>query len=400
MNINEISTKFLCSGCGTCSAVCNKHAITMRNSNMGRLYASVDEAKCVDCGLCIKVCPKTNVFEEIKDTSIEKISGKYLNSYIGRSNDDEIYKNAQSGGVVTVLLQYLFSKNMIDAAVVCVMEYGMGSPVVKYEIITDASSLKKSQKSCYTQVDMVSSALMLSEYRSVAVVGIPCHIQGFTNLQKIKKYQNIKYKIGLICDRSESGLFAEALMGNSFQDEKIKIAYRLKRAEIKGKVFSYKNAPIVISTENGKSVTIPNLKRFVLKDYFTLPSCRVCYDKLNVNADIVCGDPWGIDGKYDKENGDSLFIVRTPLMQNIVDDMLTTNLISAHRITMDEIIKGQRIQNRVDDLNNCDWQYIYAQWQQKENCSKKSLLRKANFLYKIAKYKMVIKNILKGSFKI
>ena len=32
-----------------------------------------------------------------------------------------------------------------------------------------------------------------------------------------------------------------------------------------------------------------------LKDMFTAPHCRICYDKVNVFSDIVFGDPWCMD---------------------------------------------------------------------------------------------------------
>jgi coenzyme F420 hydrogenase subunit beta len=391
MNIQTISDQCLCCGCGTCNAVCGKQAIDMRESSMGRLYATVNEKKCIDCGMCLKVCPKNKVFEEIKDVSIDKIEGTYIDCYIGRSTDNIIYNNAQSGGVVTAILQYLFSKELIDAAVVCMMEYGKGKPKVKYEIVTDELELHKSQKSCYTPVDMVSSALKLREYKSVAVVGVPCQIQGFTNLQQHKKYQNIRYKIGLICDRMEGSLFAEALRGKNFINEKVKVAYRLKRAKVGRKVFSYKNAPVVFENEQGDKKVIPNHKRFVLKEYFTLPSCRVCYDKLNINADVVCGDPWGIEGKYDKEYGDSLFVVRTEKMNTIIGCMITDNNISANKISMDEIIKGQFIDKRVQKLRNCNWDEVQSQWLEKERVPKENNLKKAERIYIKAMIKSQIK---------
>lgn len=56
-NINEIKNSQLCYGCGTCNVVCNKDAITMQYDNIGRLQPIIDDAKCVNCGLCSKICP-------------------------------------------------------------------------------------------------------------------------------------------------------------------------------------------------------------------------------------------------------------------------------------------------------------------------------------------------------
>ena len=54
-----------CCGCTACMSVCTHNAITMRPDVLGFQYPLVDETKCIDCGLCDKVC----AFNEEYDTS-------------------------------------------------------------------------------------------------------------------------------------------------------------------------------------------------------------------------------------------------------------------------------------------------------------------------------------------
>ena len=42
----------LCLGCGECAKVCNGDAIQIINNK-----ASINPAKCVRCGKCVRVCP-------------------------------------------------------------------------------------------------------------------------------------------------------------------------------------------------------------------------------------------------------------------------------------------------------------------------------------------------------
>ena len=43
-----ICEKELCTGCGLCAARCPKHCISLVAEELGRLYPSVDQKKCID----------------------------------------------------------------------------------------------------------------------------------------------------------------------------------------------------------------------------------------------------------------------------------------------------------------------------------------------------------------
>lgn len=45
-----------CCGCGTCKEKCPKGAISMIMDNKGFYYPFIEQNKCIDCGLCLKVC--------------------------------------------------------------------------------------------------------------------------------------------------------------------------------------------------------------------------------------------------------------------------------------------------------------------------------------------------------
>lgn len=64
MNIeNKLKQKNLkCSGCTACFAICPKDAITMQADLEGFKYPVIDKNKCIDCGLCCKVCPLENIY--------------------------------------------------------------------------------------------------------------------------------------------------------------------------------------------------------------------------------------------------------------------------------------------------------------------------------------------------
>lgn len=45
-----------CCGCTACYVICPKNAISMQPDEEGFEYPSIDEEKCVGCGMCMKVC--------------------------------------------------------------------------------------------------------------------------------------------------------------------------------------------------------------------------------------------------------------------------------------------------------------------------------------------------------
>lgn len=203
-NIQSVSDSYLCSACGACQAICNRGAITFQDSPVGRKYAVVG-GECIDCGMCRKVCPSLDAHGLSRGVD-DKFVGTILGTYIGRATNETIYANAQSGGVCTALLAHLFEDHKIDGAIVVRMDFGI-TPQIRGVLVTDPSELFKSQKSCYTPVDLLSVLDSCRDCKSIAVVGLPCHIEAVENLQrtKPKQFGNISYRIGLICDRTMAG---------------------------------------------------------------------------------------------------------------------------------------------------------------------------------------------------
>lgn len=352
-NIQQVSDNLLCSACGACNAICPKGAISFEWTNIGRKHAKVALDKCVQCGLCSRVCPSLDS-QMLHNKYEDPLVGTILATYIGRSTNREIYTNAQSGGVCTAILTYLFETKKIDAAIVCRMSYG-DRPVVEGVIIEDFKQLKDCQKSCYTPVDILSALKNCKEKKSVAVVGIPCQIEGLVNLGIISpKFRNITYKIGLVCDGTMCATVMDVM--KSYQKEKnIKIEWRKKFLQRNGEAnFNYAMAPVCVSSANGAQCIIPKKHRTLIKQMFTAPRCKLCYDKINVHADIVLGDPWGMNG-YDKVHGDNVITVRTDVGKLLVEEMNKSEFIVLSEASTDEFIKGQKIEMRrqlVTDFSN------------------------------------------------
>lgn len=53
-----------CCGCTACYAICPKSAISMQPDEEGFDYPVIDEAKCIICYRCIRICPIKNTISE------------------------------------------------------------------------------------------------------------------------------------------------------------------------------------------------------------------------------------------------------------------------------------------------------------------------------------------------
>ena len=90
-----------CCGCTSCINKCIHDAITMKIDKKGFLYASIEDSKCINCGLCIQVCPEIN----IKNNNVRNPI-----KYAFKASEDIVNKSS-SGGAFTVLALHILNNN-------------------------------------------------------------------------------------------------------------------------------------------------------------------------------------------------------------------------------------------------------------------------------------------------
>ena len=92
-----------CCGCYSCVSSCTQNAIFMRYDVEGFWYPEIDYNKCVNCDICEEKCPNIN--------SNEKIS--QYKAYICINKNDQIRLKSSSGGIFSVIAEYVIEKNGI-----------------------------------------------------------------------------------------------------------------------------------------------------------------------------------------------------------------------------------------------------------------------------------------------
>ena len=90
-----ITDKYNCCGCSACYSICPKHCITMQADNEGFLYPKVNEADCIDCGLCEKVCNELHPYDKREPLKV----------FAAINKDFEVRLKSSSGGIFHILAE-------------------------------------------------------------------------------------------------------------------------------------------------------------------------------------------------------------------------------------------------------------------------------------------------------
>lgn len=348
----DIASVYLCHSCGACSAVCPHGAIAYRESVGGYLFPSVDKEVCTLCGLCVQVCPGISFGKSLHESVPEDpFRGRVLSCHAGKAADPELFKNGQSGGAASALVRFLLDTGTASAVLVTGMSRET-PPRPRAKLLTAADDLAASQKSKYLPVPLLGTVPELLKIDgTVAVVGLSCHIHAFKNMMDLNRPLAKKSLIFI-------GLICESVMLASAVDFFARKAGEKRPASL---VFKDKNRPSypgnpVVEGESGRLRELSGELRMRMKEYFTPLRCRLCFDKMNVFADIVCGDPHKLPG-IDRKGGETLVISRTPAGLDLVNKAIKAGAVSLREADAERAFAGQGMVKK-----QRQWAAFMASW--------------------------------------
>jgi coenzyme F420 hydrogenase subunit beta len=332
--IARVVRQRLCTGCGTCVVVCPSEAVTMVQTPAGLLEASVS-GECTECGRCLDVCPGHGLDFGFSE-SIDPFEGRVLGAFVGSAIDSATRMHAQSGGVVTALLQYLLRTSLTDAALVTSLPMD-GRLTALPCLARTSEAILAARGSKYCPAASNVALLGARDDEAIAAVGLSCHVHGLRQLSQRQPEWNERLRmiIGLTCDRTLLQLATELMTRDAGLSpaEVLGLEYRSKaRAGWPGELRFY--------LEGGRECFVDSTVRQAAKDDTTPPRCRLCFDKMNVLADITVGDPWGL--RHTKD-GESVIIPRTERGLRLVRDAVNAGAIDAGPVPIQDVMVGQAI---------------------------------------------------------
>ena len=342
--IAQIVKDELCTGCGTCIALCPEEALKLTIDEKKGIYIpELNEDECNNCGICFKVCPGHEVdFKELNLEIFGKLPediliGNYLNCYVGHATDYDIRYNSASGGLVTQLLIFALEEGIIDGALVTRMKRDNPLEPEPFIARTKEEIIKASKsKYCPVPANVALKEIMESEdSERFAVVGLPCHIHGIRKAEQINKKlkEKIVLHIGLFCNHAPNFWGTKLLLQRLKvrEDEMIKLDYR-------GEGYP---GSMKISQKSGELLLLlPDYWDFVGAYFFYPARCLMCSDEICELADISFGDAW-LPELSEEKIGKSIVVSKSEIGEKILQLMKSKNKIELTEVGVEKVIQSQ-----------------------------------------------------------
>lgn len=268
-----------CCGCYACTSICGHDAIKMNIDPMGFAYPEVDVDKCVECGLCERVC----MFQ--RDDVIE--SKRPFSAYAVRHKDLREVETSRSGAAFIALSDWILDKG---GAI-----YGAGYGEhfsIKHKRAVDVRSRNEFKGSKYAQSNMSGVyqdiKTDLKEGRLVLFSGTPCQTAAVKAFVP-KVLQESLYLIDIICH----GVSSPAVWNDYLLYLENKVSQKLVAVDFRDKAkygWSGLHKESFVFEDGVKRT----FQYTYYNDLLIRPSCNVCpYTNLSRPSDITIGDFWG-----------------------------------------------------------------------------------------------------------
>lgn len=284
------STKAECCGCSACYAVCPTYAIEMKKDSRGFLYPVIDEQKCIGCKSCTRICAYK------KDLKCSEKSNNKHSIYAVKAKDKDVVKNSSSGGMFTVLSDWIISQN---GAIVSAL-YNSFTHKVEFKIYEDTHTRNQARGSKYIQADsgdVFKKALDWIKFhpdKNLLFIGTGCQASGFAEYTLKNKVRNRVIIVDLICHGAPS----PGLWERYASDIEKKQGNQITRIAFKDKKNGWLK-PSVYALIGEKEVSIEGYSTWFYGEYSIRESCFQCpYTKIERSSDITIGDYWGVNQKH------------------------------------------------------------------------------------------------------
>lgn len=308
----EIKNPEDCCGCTACASICPHDAITMQPDRLGFLYPSVNHDKCVDCGLCDKVCQFSENYDKSHLLSTPAV-------YAVRHKKEEEILKSRSGAAFVAISDYVIEQGGVV--------YGAGYEG-KFRVVHKRATTKSERDefrgSKYVQSDLSGVFKQIKKDllndKLVLFTGTPCQTSGLNSFIGKRLRMNL-YLIDIVCHGVPSPyVWRDYLtyLEKKYNDSIISVNFRDKES------FGWR--------DHQESYILKNKGKIASKTYTNLfynhiifrHSCGKCFfTNLKRPSDITLADFWGWEKSVPEMNiddkGISLVVLNSEKGTSIFD---------------------------------------------------------------------------------
>lgn len=314
--ISVFDKKEECWGCTACMHICPTKAIKMIADKEGFLYPEIDQALCINCGKCRKVCPfqnQINISDKLSKPTV----------YAVKHNKENVRMKSSSGGVFTAISDYVLNNGGIVYGALFDENFN-----VVHKKAETSEERNKFRGSKYVQSDLLNVYKeikdLLKSGRQVLFSGTPCQTAGLKNFltNSYTKTDNL-----IINDIVCHGTPSPRIWSNYI--DFIEKGNKLKSYSFRFKERGWHGYNIIAEYKNGKrKINTKKLKLFAnlfSSDLLLRPSCHNCkFANIDRKSDITIGDFWGIEKtmpEIDDNKGISLALVNTVKGEQVFEEI-------------------------------------------------------------------------------
>lgn len=297
-----INEKKDCMGCHACTNICPQSCIIMESDNEGFWYPKVDYDKCIECGLCVKVCPIIN----------KTIIKNKPRAYACINQNEEIRLESSSGGIFTLIAEQIINEN----GVVFGAEFNDDFELI-HSYVETKEGLAKFRGSKYVQSKIGDTYKLAKSFldkgRKVLFSGTPCQIGGLKSY--LGRIHDNLFCIDIICHGVPSPkVFSKY---TEYQEECSSASIQRIMFRKKNEGWNRYSVSLLFNndTEYRQIFNKDLFMKAFLKDICLRPSCYSCeFKTLNRQSDITLADFWGIQDvmpEMDDDKGTSLCFINS-----------------------------------------------------------------------------------------
>lgn len=333
----NIINKVDCCGCNACGDVCPKQAISFKTDNEGFWYPEVDLEKCIDCGLCERVCPIINR-KEYGNNGIKK-----PNCYAAINKNIEIRFDSTSGGIFSVLADEIYRQGGYVGGAIFNQDWS-----VSQYLSTDKNDLPRLRSSKYLQSHFDGFYIAVRDAvktgKPVLVCGGPCQMTALRRFLQ-KPYDNL-----IIVDYICRGIPSPLLFKKFIEYLEEKHHSKVVVFKAKNKELGWHNLTSKVVFDNKDVEYLPKDRNPWLKLKYEVPetcrhSCFECpFKGFPRSSDITIGDLWTTKGKIpqvlDNDLGTSVVIINSEKGKLYIQSSFKKASFS--EFSLEEAVKGNR----------------------------------------------------------